>query len=112
MNRNTPAILSLLWLIQVVNLLAIDHMLQEVTVSMFTFIACATAWTALAIRRSISRWISIVVAALFSFIKAASVWESVVGEVVVPFLVNQSWGLVGALLIILYAWKWRYERES
>lgn len=112
MNRNTPAILSLLWLIQVANLLAIDHMLKEVTVSVFTFIACATAWTALGIRRSISRWICMIVAALFSFIKAASVWESVAGEVVVSFLVNQSWGLVGALLIIWYAWKWPHERES
>jgi hypothetical protein len=62
-------------------------------------------WLAFALEPAIGRWIHIVFGALTVLLKAGYVVQSLSGADSIGFLINESWGLIAAVLIIWVAWR-------
>jgi hypothetical protein len=92
------------------------HDIARVEVSVFFFIPCLMAWLCLALRDSANRWLSFVLGIVFAVLKLLSLSGVLAGEgrpiasiaksASAAIWFNELWGLLAAILIIWYAWKW------
>jgi hypothetical protein len=109
--------LQVLWILQMFNFLAVLVMpeaMAAVTVQMggalgtvisfYFLLTCLMIWMAAFLKPAASRWPMMVVAALYAFVKISWIVKALSGEVMGAMLINETWGLLTALLIVWYGW--------
>jgi hypothetical protein len=65
------------------------------------------AWATLALGQNVIRWPNMLFAALLAAVKILGLVRLIPVAISPAFIFNESWGLIGAVLIIWYAWKLR-----
>jgi hypothetical protein len=108
----------MLWLLQVINFVAIifisyfgtgliaAYTPEEVgpLLAAYFFLFALLISMAYALKPAVGRWIHVVVGALTVLLKAAYVVQSFAGESSGAFLFNEVWGLVAAAWLVWVAW--------
>jgi hypothetical protein len=109
--------MAVLWLIQMVNFAALIFLgllfaqkMNERTgfdMTRFLFFSCLMAWLSVILKGSASRWISFIFGIPLALLKLYALIKGLPPEagVRIAFCFNELWGLLGALLIVWYAWK-------
>jgi hypothetical protein len=111
--------IAMLWLLQVVNFVAIIFISYFGTglIAAFTpeevgpvlaayFFAFALLISlAYLLKPAVGRWIHLVAGGLIALLKAAYVAQSLGGETAGAFQFNEVWGLVAAIWLVWVAWK-------
>jgi hypothetical protein len=109
----------MLWLLQVINFIAIifisyfgtgliaAYTPEEVgpLLAAYFFSFAVLISLAYALKPALGRWVHLVVAALIVLLKAGYVLQSLGGESSGAFLFNEVWGLVAAAWLVWVAWK-------
>ena len=111
--------IAMLWLLQVINFVAIifisyfgtgliaAYTPEEVgpLLAAYFFLFALLISLAYALKPAVGRWVHLVVGALTAVLKAAYVVQSLGGESSGAFLFNEVWGLVAAAWLVWVAWK-------
>jgi hypothetical protein len=111
--------IAVLWLLQVINFVSIIFISYFDTgliagrtpdsigtlLAIYFFAFALLIWLAFGLKPAIGRWVHIVCAALTVVLKASYVLQSLGGANSWPFLLNESWGLVAAAILVWVAWK-------
>ena len=108
----------MLWLLQVINFVAIifisyfgtgliaAYTPEEVgpLLAAYFFLFALLISLAYALKPAVGRWVHVVVGALTVLLKVAYVVQSLVGDSSGAFLFNEIWGLVAAAWLVWVAW--------
>ena len=110
--------IAMLWLLQVINFVAIIFISYFSTGSIagrtpesigpllagYFFLFALLIWLAFALRPAIGRWVHLAIGALTVLLKAGYVAQSLGGANSGAFLFNEIWGLAAAAWLVWIAW--------
>jgi hypothetical protein len=103
--------LAVLWIIQVANVVVValyGYWLQAgespFALTLVVLIPCLLACLSIALKGSANRWVSLVFGLLMALTKLRYLIAGL-ASIGPAFRFNELWGLLGALLIVWYAWK-------
>jgi hypothetical protein len=103
--------LAVLWIIQAVNFAAVvfygffeQANESKFGITLYLFIPCLIAWLSIALKGSVNRWLSFILGILTAAVKLRHLIVGF-GSAATAFRFNELWGLLGAVLIVWYAWK-------
>jgi hypothetical protein len=103
--------IAVLWIIQAVNVVAValygfwsQPGESRFGITAVLLIPCLLAWLSVILKGSANRWISFIFGILTALAKLRYLIAGL-APAGLGFRFNELWGLLGALLIVWYAWK-------
>lgn len=109
--------MAVLWMIQAVNLAAVVFYgfwtePGAFGISSWIFIPCLIGFLSVVLKGSANRWMNFILGILTVIMKLRFMIEGFEPGGI-AFRFNELWGLIGAILIVWYAWRWpKQEAKS
>ena len=111
--------IATLWLVQVINFVSVIFISYfetglvagyepesvGVLVTVYFFLFALLIWFAFALKVNIGKWVHVVFGILMVLLKAGYVAQSLGGTESIGFLLNETWGLLAAALLVWVAWR-------
>ena len=111
--------IATLWIAQVINFVSVifisyfetglvagyEPESSGILLSVYFLLFALLIWLACVLKASVGRWVHIVFGALTVLLKGGYVARSLTGGDSMGFLLNETWGLAAAALLVWVAWR-------